>query len=113
MQLQAKRTYLGEMASKADLPSSKKLIWPVIQVLKRSSELTHKSVIDRQIIEILGLSQELVSIPHDKSRAEYQYRSAWALSYGKKAGYFENPTRNYWVLTNKGRQVGSEVGVSF
>ena len=105
MQLQAKRTYLGEMASKADLPSSKKLIWPVIQVLKRSSEPTHKSVIDRQLIEILGLSQELVSIPHDKSRTEYQYRSAWALSYGKKAGYFENPSRNHWVLTEKGRQV--------
>ncbi len=107
MQLQAKRTYLGEMASKADLPSSKKLIWPVIQVLKRSSEPTHKSVIDRRLIEILGLSQELVSIPHDKSRAEYQYRSAWALSYGKKAGYFENPSRNHWVLTERARQLGS------
>lgn len=95
------------MASKADLPSSKKLIWPVIQVLKRSSEPTQKSVIDRQLIEILSLSQELVSIPHDKSRSEYQYRSAWALSYGKKAGYFENPSRNHWVLTEKGRQTSS------
>ena len=90
----------------AQLPSSKKLIWPVMQVLKLRSEPTQKSVIDRQLIEILGLSQELVSIPHDKSRAEYQYRSAWALSYGKKAGYFENPSRNHWVLTEKGRQVG-------
>jgi len=107
LQLQPKRTYLGEMASKADLPSSKKLIWPVIQVLKRRSEPTQKLVIDRQLIEILGLSQELVSIPHDKSRTEYQYRSAWALSYGKKAGYFENPSRNHWVLTEKGRQASS------
>ena len=95
------------MASKADLPSSKKLVWPVIQVLKRSSGATQKSVIDSQLIEILGLSQDLISIPHDKSRAEYQYRSAWALSYGKKAGYFENPSRNHWVLTEKGRQVGT------
>ena len=100
------------MASKVDLPSSKKLIWPVIQVLKRSTEPTQKSVIDNQLIEILGLSHELISIPHDKSRAEYQYRSAWALSYGKKAGYFENPTRNHWVLTDKGRQLGSELDVS-
>ena len=95
------------MASKVDLPSSKKLIWPVIQVLKRSTEPTQKSVIDNQLIEILGLSHELISIPHDKSRAEYQYRSAWALSYGKKAGYFENPSRNHWVLTEKARQLGS------
>ena len=95
------------MASKADLPSSKKLIWPVIQALKKSSGPTQKSVIDTQLIEILGLSQDLIAIRHDNSRAEYQYRSAWALSYGKKAGYFENPARNQWALTEKGRQIGS------
>ena len=95
------------MASKADLPSSKKLIWPGIQALKRSSGPTQKSLIDAQLIEILGLSQDLIAIRHDNSRAEYQYRSAWALSYGKKAGYFENPARNQWALTEKGRQVDS------
>ena len=95
------------MASKADLPSSKKLIWPVIQALKKSSGPTQKSVIDTQLIEILGLSQDLIALRHDNSRAEYQYRSAWALSYGKKAGYFENPARNQWALTEKGRRIGS------
>ena len=95
------------MASKADLPSSKKLIWPVIQALKKSSGSNQKSVIDAQLIEILGLSQDLIAIRHDNSRAEYQYRSAWALSYGKKAGYFENPARNQWALTEKGRRIGS------
>ena len=95
------------MASKADLPSSKKLIWPVIQALKKSSGPTQKSVIDTQLIEILGLSQDLIALRHDNSRAEYQYRSAWALSYGKKAGYFENPARNQWALTEKGRQIDS------
>ena len=99
------------MASKADLPSSKKLIWPVIQALKKSSGPTQKSVIDTQLIEILGLSQDLIAIRHDNSRAEYQYRSAWALSYGKKAGYFENPARNQWALTEKGRQLGSATEV--
>lgn len=96
------------MASKSDLPSSRKLIWPVIQVLKRSGGLTRKSVIDSQLVEILGLSEDVISIRHDNSRAEYEYRSAWALSYGKKAGYFENPSRNHWILTDKGRQIGIE-----
>jgi restriction system protein len=95
------------MASSADLPSSKKLVWPVMQALKRSSAPTQKSLIDAQLIEILGLSQDLIAIRHDNSRAEYQYRSAWALSYGKKAGYFENPARNQWALTEKGRQIDS------
>ena len=78
-----------------------------MQALKRSSAPTQKSLIDAQLIEILGLSQDLIAIRHDNSRAEYQYRSAWALSYGKKAGYFENPARNQWALTEKGRQVDS------
>jgi len=113
LQVLPQQDYFGLMASKADLPSSKKLIWPVIQALKKSSGPIRKSDIDRQLIEILGLSEELVSIPHDKSRAEYQYRSAWALSYGKKAGYFENPARNQWSLTAKGQQVneGKQVEV--
>jgi restriction system protein len=95
------------MASNADLLSSKKLVWPVMQALKRSSAPTQKSLIDAQLIEILGLSQDLIALRHDNSRAEYQYRSAWALSYGKKAGYFENPARNLWALTEKGRQIDS------
>ena len=96
------------MSSKSDLPSSKKLIWPVIQVLKRGDGLTRKSLIDSQLAQLLDLSPDTISIRHDKSRAEYEYRSAWALSYGKKAGYFENPIRNHWVLTDKGRQIGIE-----
>jgi restriction system protein len=95
------------MASKSDIPSSKKLVWPVIQVLKNTSGSAQKSVIDGQIVSSLNLSPELVAIRHDGSRAEYQYRIAWALSYGKKAGYFENPARNQWALTEKGRQVNS------
>lgn len=89
------------------MPNSKQLVWPIIQVLKGFEGPSHKSKIDSRLLEIIGLAPELISIPHDKSRAEYQYRSAWALSYGKKAGYFENPSRNHWVLTEKGRQTGS------
>ena len=100
------------MIDSAQLPSSKKLIWPVIEALKKSIGPTQKSVIDSRLIEILGLSQDLVSIPHDKTRAEYQYRSAWALSYGKKAGYLENPARNQWALTEKGRQTASAEEIS-
>ncbi len=94
------------------LPSSKKLVWPVIRALKNSAGPVQKSVIDNQIVSILGLTSEVISIRHDNSRAEYQYRVAWALSYGKKAGYFENPSRNQWSLTEKGRQVNSATEIA-
>ena len=94
------------MASKSELPSSKKLVWPVIQFLKSSSGPMQKATICSQVSLDLNLSSELTSLRHDNSRTEFQYRVAWALSYGKKSGYFENPDRNHWVITEKGRRIG-------
>lgn len=99
------------MASKSDLPSSKKMVWPIIQILKEVPDSMSKTTIDGLLVNVLGLSEVQVAIRHDTSRAEYSYRSAWALSYGKKAGYFSNPKRNYWEVTDKGRSVKSSVDV--
>lgn len=95
------------MPSKADLPRSRNLIWPIVQVLKESGGKARKSEIDSLLVVTLEISNDLVMIPHDKSRTELQYRSAWALSYGKRAGYFENPDRNVWALSEAGNQLRS------
>jgi restriction system protein len=99
------------MSSKSDLPSSKKMVWPIIEILKTSIDSLPKAAIDSRLESILGLSDEQVSLRHDASRAEYSYRSAWALTYGKKAGYFSNPKRNHWEITDKGRSVNSSSDV--
>jgi len=100
------------MKNDINLPVSKKLVWPILRIFKDSSPLS-KSELDIALAKLLGLSQEQLEIRHDRSRSEQQYRSAWALSYGKKAGYFVNPTRNQWGITDSGRsvQLESEVKV--
>jgi restriction system protein len=99
------------MTSKTDLPSSKKMVWPIIEILQAVPDSVPKATIDSRLEIILGLTDEQVSLRHDASRAEYSYRSAWALSYGKKAGYFSNPKRNHWEVTDKGRLVKSSSDV--
>lgn len=100
------------MKQKVDLPTSKKLVFSIIQVLQSASVPMKKSDIDEALKSKLMLSEDQISIPHDKSRAEYQYRSAWALTYGKKFGYLENPSRNHWIISAKGKQVVHEGDVS-
>jgi hypothetical protein len=99
------------MTSKTDLPSSKKMVWSIIEILQAVPDSLSKATIDSRLEGILGLSIEQVSLRHDASRAEYSYRSAWALTYGKKAGYFSNPKRNHWEITDKGRSVNSSSDV--
>lgn len=93
------------MVSKSDLPRSRDLIWPIVRILKNSGGRASKPDIDTGIAELLVLSDEVTKFPHDKSRTELQYRSAWALSYGKRAGYFENPGRNQWALSESGERL--------
>ena len=99
------------MNQKVNLPTSKNLVFPIIQVLQSASGPLMKSEIDNALKSNLMLSEAQLSIPHDKSRAEYQYRSAWALTYGKKSGYLENLSRNQWVISAKGKQVLRESDV--
>lgn len=94
------------------LPSSKKLVWPIIQVLKGRSPIL-KTELDGSIAELFALSSDQLQIRHDGSRSEFQYRSAWALSYGKKAGYLENPARNQWAITSAGRAISAESELKF
>ena len=93
------------MTSKSNLPSSRELVWPIMQTLRKTGGTATKMEIDVAVVTLLQISDELARLPHDKSRTEIQYRSAWALTYGKRAGYLANPSRNQWALTDIGRQV--------
>lgn len=48
----------------------------------------------------MNLSSDQLSIGHDKSRTEFQYRLAWARTYAKKDGLVDSPGRNRWIRKN-------------
>lgn len=101
------------MSSKSDLPGSRDLIWPIILVLRGLGGRASKLEIDAELVATLELPEDLATVPHDNSRTELQYRSAWALSYGKRAGYFENPARKVWALSEAGNRIEGKETIRF
>lgn len=56
----------------------------------------------------MNLPQEVAEVPHGTTgRTELEYRSAWARTYLRNAGYIENSERGVWALTPKGTQAES------
>jgi len=86
------------------IPSSKQLIVPVLSALKNGRTFS-KTEIEMLVAASISLSPEDQAKPHDGSRSEFQYRCAWALTYGKKAGYLVNPSRSVWGITDLGKTV--------
>ena len=86
------------MTNSTKLPSAKEMIAPLIQVLSSSNREFGIKEIEESVSMLLNLSSEQLSIPHDKSRTEYQYRLAWTRSYAKKQGLAISPRKKIWVL---------------
>jgi restriction system protein len=85
------------------LPSAKDMISTLVDVLKTSpSELGVRQIEDA-VSKVLNLSQEQLSLPHDQSRSEFQYRLAWSRSYAKKQGLVISPRKKFWAISNPNR----------
>jgi restriction system protein len=64
-----------------------------------------------EIVKLLGLPPEVAEVPHGTSgRTELEYRSAWARTYLRNAGFIENSERGVWALTPKGTQTSKVDG---
>lgn len=83
------------------IPQFNELLVPIIKALKALGGQGSSKEINEKLIEILDISPELANIPHNdrSAQTELAYRAAWSRTYLKKAGYINNPTRNYWELT--------------
>lgn len=80
-----------------NLPSIDELIRCLEGISKVNSNITFKTnQIETETIKKLGISEELLKIPREKSRTEFQYRLAWALSKAKKKGFVERIERKTW-----------------
>ncbi len=80
------------------LPTAKQMISSLVHVLNNSSTELNVQQIEVAISELLNLSEEQLSIRHDGSRSEYQYRLAWTRSYAKKQGLVISPRKKHWTV---------------
>jgi restriction system protein len=87
------------------VPKFDELIDPTLQALKRLGGSGSIDEIVLEIVKLLGLPPDVAEVPHGTSgRTELEYRSAWARTYLRNAGFIENSERGVWALTPKGTQ---------
>jgi len=91
------------MPTKSDLPSFESYLVPTIECLKaRGGSMTIEEM-EEDVATAMGLSDELLSIPHgDGRRTQFEYELAWVRTYLKKVGALDNSQRGVWRLTPVG-----------
>jgi restriction system protein len=98
--------YSADLMNSPGLPSYDILMNPVLQALRDLGGSGTIEEINSRVIEIAGLSDEEVAVPHPRGRgSEVEYRLAWTRTYLKTYGLLENSSRGVWSLTNEGRKI--------
>jgi restriction system protein len=96
---------------KKEVPTFDELMDPTVQALKRLGGSASIDELVPEIVRLLNLPQEVADVPHGTTgRTELEYRSAWARTYLRKAGFIENSERGIWAVTPEGAQVASVDG---
>lgn len=80
------------------LPTAREMIPVLLLVLADLGGSATVRDIESAVAGKLALTTEQLSITHDKSRSEFQYRLAWTRSYAKKDGQVVSTKRNHWSL---------------
>lgn len=85
------------------------LIDPCFQAIKSLGGSAKNEEINEKLIQILDLKDDEINDIHKDSTTKLEYRSAWARTYLKKAGYIENSCRGVWSITELGNKVDKVV----
>jgi restriction system protein len=85
--------------STPSLPTFDAMLIPTIQALQILGGSGTTEEICDQVGQILGLSDEVLEIPHGSTTtSEVAYRLGWSRTYLKKYGLLQNSTRGIWSL---------------
>lgn len=90
------------------VPRYHQLINPLLQAMRDLGGSGSIDEIYNGVAEGLGLSDEVLSVPHDpekSNQSEVQYQLAWARTYLKKYGILENSSRGVWAIVPDKRHV--------
>jgi restriction system protein len=90
----------------SSVPSYYDLLWPTLQAVIDLGGSARLNEIVQAVIERECYSEEQQAVPHgDGPQTEIEYRLAWARTYLKGMGLFENSARGVWAVTDAGRHV--------
>ena len=88
------------MVTKSSVPKYGKLVSVTYLALKDLGGSGKNDEINEKAAELLGLSDEVLEIPHlnSTSLSEVNYRLAWARTLLKKFGAISNSARSVWTI---------------
>ena len=83
------------------IPQYPDLFNPVLQALHELGGSGSVEEINNKVIELQKYSAEITDVLHGEGpKTEIEYRLAWARTYLKKYGLFENSSRGIWAISN-------------
>lgn len=81
------------------LPSIKEILECIEGFSKELAKRTQsKQEIESEVSRRLGVTKDLLEIPREKSRSEFQYRLAWAMTKAKQKGLVERTGHKQWTF---------------
>lgn len=94
------------------IPNYAQLIEYTFKALKELGGSGKNTEINDKIASLMGLSDEVLDIPHlnSSSLSEVNYRCAWARTLLKNYGALENSSRSVWAITSVFSSVDSVDG---
>lgn len=90
------------------LPRASDLTWWQLLALRELGGSGKNAEINAKASELIGLSEEQLSIMHTDTLSEVGYRYAWARTNLKNAGAIASSARAVWALTEKGWNLDEE-----
>jgi restriction system protein len=85
------------------LPSYQELLTPLLKSLDQTGKAASNSEIEKNVISILGIPDNLTQEIHSGKRTELQYRLAWARTKAKTLGLISSTKREHWAITEEGK----------
>lgn len=89
------------------IPQYHALFNPLLEAIKELGGSASIAELDEKVAQSPNLTDQEIAEPHDNRRTELQYRLAWARTYLKAYGLLDNSARGVWVLTPKGKEIGT------
>lgn len=86
--------------SESKMPTHLELMNPLLNALRDLGGSASVEEIELRVIDVMGLSDDVLSEMHTQNQTEVGYRLAWARTYLKKFGLLENSSRGVWALTD-------------
>lgn len=81
------------------LPSIQEILECLEEFSRKQSKSTQsKQEIESEVARNLRIPKELLEIPREKGRSEFQYRLAWALTKAKQKGFVERTGNKQWTF---------------